>query len=384
MTKNPNMSYRRFGSTEKDVSVITLGGMRFPRGWEDPRDEIPKETLDSAVFSIDRAMKSGINLLETAYGYKKSENAFGLALKELALPRDNYYLMTKGAPETASEVRGLIEEQLTVLGVDHFDFYAWHGINNRERLKIACASGGPVEELIKLKEEGLIGHVGFSTHAPLEVIIDSINTDLFEFVNLHYYYFFQRNQAAIALAERKDMGVFIISPNDKGGQLFKAPQLLRDLTAPYTPIQWNARFCLSSPAVHTLTFGITEESHFKEMEGIFPLSLPLPLKDREILNRLDAQYLKDEFADYDGYQLQDDPTGINIPEFLRLRKMWKCFDMKEFGQYRYNDHNPDDHWVYGALARPELVEKIDTSLVPEGIDVKAMLNEMHAALYVKK
>lgn len=378
------MSYRRFGSTEKDVSVITLGGMRFPRGWEDPRDEIPKETLDSAVFSIDRAMKSGINLLETAYGYKKSENAFGLALKELALPRDNYYLMTKGAPETASEVRGLIEEQLTVLGVDHFDFYAWHGINNRERLKIACASGGPVEELIKLKEEGLIGHVGFSTHAPLEVIIDSINTDLFEFVNLHYYYFFQRNQAAIALAERKDMGVFIISPNDKGGQLFKAPQLLRDLTAPYTPIQWNARFCLSSPAVHTLTFGITEESHFKEMEGIFPLSLPLPLKDREILNRLDAQYLKDEFADYDGYQLQDDPTGINIPEFLRLRKMWKCFDMKEFGQYRYNDHNPDDHWVYGALARPELVEKIDTSLVPEGIDVKAMLNEMHAALYVKK
>jgi len=384
MKKNPNMSYRRFGSTEKEVSVITLGGMRFPRGWEDPRDDIPKETLDSAVFSIDRALKSGINLLETAYGYKKSEKAFGLALKQLALPRDDYYLMTKGAPETASEVRSLVEEQLSVLGVDHFDFYAWHGINNRERFEIACAPGGPVEELRKLKEEGLIGHVGFSTHAPLEVIIDSINTDLFEFVNLHYYYFLQRNQAAIAMAERKDMGVFIISPNDKGGQLFKAPPLLRDLTTPYTPIQWNARFCLSSPAVHTLTFGITEEEHFREMEGIFPLTLPLPVKDREILNKLDAQYLKDAFSDYDGYQLQDDATGINIPEFLRLRKMWKCFDMKEFGQYRYNDHNPDDHWVPGALAFPELVDKIDTSRVPEGIDVKALLNEMHAALYVEK
>ncbi|MDC7219139.1 MAG: aldo/keto reductase [Spirochaetales bacterium] len=378
------MEYRRFGKTEKEVSVITLGGMRFTKGWEKPKNEIPRETLDNAIFSLKRALDGGINLIETAYGYMKSEHAMGMAFKELAVPRDNYFLMTKGNPATAEEVRPLIEEQLEVLGTDHFDFYAWHGLNNRALLDSSCATGGAVEELLKLKEEGLIGHVGFSSHGRVEVISDAIRTDLFEFVNLHYYYFFQRNRAAIDLAELKDMGVFIISPNDKGGQLYKAPPLLRSLTEPYTPIQWNARFCLGTPAVHTLSFGITEESHFKEMEGLFPLSLPLPRLDREIQCRLDQRYLEDPYSSFEGYGQQEDPTGINIPEFLRLRSLWKCFDMTEFARYRYNGHSPDDHWVTGSLAFPELVEKVDVSRVPEGVDLKALLHETHEHLYVPK
>jgi len=59
-----------------------------------------------------------------------------------------------------------------------------------------------------------VRHVGFSTHGPLEVILAAINTNLFEFVNLHYYYFFQRNAAAIELAQKK-IWVLIISPADK-------------------------------------------------------------------------------------------------------------------------------------------------------------------------
>ena len=71
------------------------------------------------------------------------------------------------------------------------------------------------------------------------------------------------------------MGVFIISPNDKGGQLFKAPQKVKDAVKPLTPIQWNARFCLQNPAIHTLSFGMTEASHFEEMKGIFQTQLTL-------------------------------------------------------------------------------------------------------------
>ena len=67
---------------------------------------------------------------------------------------------------------------------------------------------------------GVIGNVGFSTHAPYRIICEAISTGLFDFVNLHYYYFLQRNFGAVELAAAHDMGVFIISPNDKGGQLF--------------------------------------------------------------------------------------------------------------------------------------------------------------------
>ena len=97
-----------------------------------------------------------------------------------------------------------------------------------------------------MKDEGLIGSIGFSTHGPMDIIMDASPPD-FRFRQPHYYYFLQRNRACVDYAHAKDIGVFIISPNDKGGQLFNAPPKLRDLTAPLTPIQWNARYCRRRP-----------------------------------------------------------------------------------------------------------------------------------------
>ncbi len=379
------MNYRRFGKTEKNISVITLGGMRYLHGWEDPRDDIPQDTLNQMVECTSQAFKRGINHIETAYGYKKSEHAYGIVLNDiLKIPRDNYFLMTKGYPQTADETKQRVEEQLKALKTDYFDFYAWHGINNDEKFQVACKSGGPVETLLKLKEEGIIKHVGFSTHAPVDVILKSINTDLFEFINLHYYYFFQRNLAAIAQAEVKDMGVFIISPNDKGGQLFNAPDKLKKITSPLTPIQWNAKFCLRLPSVHTLSFGMTEISHFDEMEGIFPAKYPLSLEEQKIYLELDKQILNDPYAAYEGYELSNDPSGINIPEVLRLRRLWKCYDMLDFGRYRYNMMHVNDSWVPGAFATKENIKKIDLTRAPKEIPIKDLLLEAHEAFYKHK
>src|SRR3972149_1026032 len=379
------MEYRRFGKTNEYLSVITLGGMRFIHGDDDPRDEIPEDTLEQCGEMVQLALKNGINHIETAQGYKKSEHVYGKVLNnELRINRSSYHLMTKGAPKTPDDTRKLVEDQLRALQTDYLDFYGWHGINNWKIFKTACATNGPVEELLKMKEEGIIKHVGFSTHAPIEVIIKAIETDYFEFVNLHYYYFFQRNYGAIALAESKDMGVFIISPNDKGGQLFNAPQKLKDITAPATPIQWNAHFCLANPAVHTLSFGMTHESHVEEMMGIFPSSIPLNETDSKILQNMNNQVFSDTYALYEGYDLLNDPSGLNIPEILRMRKMWKCYDMLEFGQYRYNLFEPDHHWFAGNFATPAHIAKINMSKVPPNIPLKEMIAECHQAFYKPK
>ena len=381
----PKMEYRRFGKTNIDVSVITLGGMRFKHGWNDPRDVIPRETLDDCVNNIVQAREHGINLIETAYGYKKSEHAFGKALnEELKLPRDSYYLMTKGDALTASDMRKMVEVQLKGLQTDYFDFYAWHGMNNKDLYEKSCAKDGPVEELLKMKEEGIIKHVGFSTHAPLDIIIKAIETDYFEFINLHYYYFFQRNKAAIDLAESKDMGVFIISPNDKGGQLFKPPQKLKDLCVPLSPLQWNARFCLSHQSIHTLTFGFPVTASFSDVDGIFPTSVPFSQQDQEIKYELDKQKLLDEYAHYEGYAMEKDPSGINVPEILRFRTMLKCYDMKDFGQYRYNMMLENNVWFWGAFPTEDRLEKLDLSKCPPNIPLKDLLRETHAALYKPK
>lgn len=381
----PKMEYRRFGKSNKKVSVITLGGMRFKHTNKEPRNVIPKEMLDQCRDTVEKALAQGINLIETAHGYGKSEHAYGLVLNyELKVKRDSYFLMTKGNPTTAEEMRKMVYEQLKALKTDYLDFYAWHGINTMELLKNSCAKGGPVEELLKLKEEGIIHHVGFSTHAPLEVIMKAIETDLFDFVNLHYYYFFQRNKAAIDLAEKKDMGVFIISPNDKGGQLFNPPKKLMDLTAPIHPIQWNARFCLSHSSIHTLTFGLPVTAQFDQIDGIFPAPAPFSPEDARIKQILDDQKLLDPYASFDAYCIDNDPSGLNIPEILRFRTLWKCYDMKDFGFYRYNMFQEKGHWFPGNFPTDENLKKVDLSRCPQDVPLIKLIKETHQELYRPK
>jgi len=381
----PKMEYRQFGKTNKKVSVITLGGMRYKHGSNEPRELIPSDTLTQCIETVKSAFVQGINLIETAHGYGKSEHLYGKVLnEELKISRDSYFLMTKGNPKTAKETRELVEKQLDALKTSYFDFYAWHGINTPELLKNSCAKNGPVEELLKLKEEGVIRHVGFSTHGPLDVILKAIETDLFEFVNLHYYYFFQRNKPAIDLAGKKDMGVFIISPNDKGGQLFRPSEKLIELTKPLHPMQWNARFCLGHKAIHTLTFGMTETSHFDRLNGIFPASAPLSPDDMRIKQILDEQKLLDSYSGFDPYIFENDPSGLNIPEILRFRTLLKCYDMREFGLYRYNMFQEKDHWFPGSFPTEENLRKIDLSHCPPEIPIVELIKETHQELFRPK
>jgi predicted aldo/keto reductase-like oxidoreductase len=376
------MQYRRFGRTERRLSAITLGGMRYKTGWSQPREEVPAEMLEECRDITRMALAAGITHIETAQGYGRSEYCYGKVLnQELRVPRHQYHLMTKGGARTADEVRRMVDEQLKGLQTDHIDLYGWHGINTAETLREISKPGGAVAELHKLREEGVIGAVGFSTHAPLEVIIDALATDLFSFVNLHYYYFFQRNAAAVAYAHAKDIGVFIISPNDKGGQLFNPSSTLRELCAPLTPIQFNARWCLQSPLVQTLSFGLTAPAHVSEMNGIFPAAIPLDVPTRAILHRLDARQAIDPISAWEGFEYAGDASGINIPEVLRFRRMWKCYDMKDFGVYRYNMLQAKGDWFPGVFATPEAVAKVDPAKAPPGINVQALLSEAHEAFY---
>jgi len=379
---NPSMKYRRFGKTQQQVSVITLGGMRYKHTWNEPRDEIAPETLDQATAVTQKALEMGINHIETAWGYGKSEHIYGKVLNErLGVPRKNYILMTKGAPQTAADVRSLVEKQLSALQTDHIDLYGYHGINTQQKFEASCAAGGPVEELLKLKQEGVIGSVGFSTHAPLETILQAIQTDLFSFVNVHYYYFLQRNAPAIHAAAQRDMGVFIISPNDKGGKLYEPSETLADFTAPRSPIAFNARFCLRTPAVHTLSFGMSELDHFRFLPEILQGDSFWQPTDLEIFNRLEKQKFTDPYSWFDGYSIAPQASDINIPEVLRFRTMWKCFDMQAWCHYRYNMFQLKDDWFPGDYCTEENVAAIDDALIPDSIPLKEMLREFHQKFY---
>jgi predicted aldo/keto reductase-like oxidoreductase len=293
-------------------------------------------------------------------------------------------MMTKGAPMTGDETRALVEEQLTSLKLDFIDFYGWHGINNEERLQEAIKPGGPVEVLHRMKEEGLVRHIGFSTHAPLDIILRALNTDLFSFVNLHYYYFFQRNLAAVQLAGKKDIGVFIISPNEKGGMLWKPSVIVREACAPMTAIQFNGRFCLEHPEITTLSMGIHELEHFSQNLSILSEEKIYTDKEQKIRGQMDGRL--NEVAELCTIcnECLPCPEEINIPEVLRFRNLLQAYDMEDYGKFRYNMFEGEGHWFPGNFAS-KCTECGDClPRCPEKLEIPKLLFDTHHRLFDKK
>ena len=377
------MEYRRFGKTEEQISVITLGGMRFKHGWTPPRNHLPKDSIEHCISTTRMALDLGVNHIETAHGYIKSELLFGHALKELGVPRNKFKMMTKGAPMSGDETRNLVEEQLEALKLSYIDFYGWHGINNKELLKVAVEKDGPIETLHQLKDEGLIRHIGFSTHGPLNIILEAMKTDLFSFINLHYYYFFQHNLPAVKLAGEMDMGVFIISPNEKGGMLFKPSEKVKNLCKPLTPIAFNGRFCLSHPEITTLSMGMHEPKHFSQNLAILNGKNYLNSELSKIKTEMDAPLAKISGLCTLCNECLPCPENINIPEVLRFRNLTEGYDMLDYGRFRYNMFEGKGHWFPGTFAF-HCTECGDClPRCPENLHIPNLLMETHKQLFSK-
>ena len=342
---------------------------------------MPAESIKNCIDTTSQAFDIGINHIETAYGYMKSEHLYGVALKELAIPRDQFKMMTKGAPMTGDETRALVEEQLENLKLDFIDFYGWHGINNEERLLAAIKPGGPVEVLHRLKDEGLIRHIGFSTHGSLDIISRALQTDLFSFVNLHYYYFFQRNLQAVQLAGKKDIGVFIISPNEKGGMLWKPSDIVQKTCEPMTAIQFNGRFCLQHPQITTLSLGIHAPEHFPQNLSIIGKTKISSDKEERIRLKMDSRLNEVNSLCTLCNECLPCPEEINIPEVLRFRNLLEAYDMKDYGNFRYNMFEGEGHWFPGNFAS-KCTECGDClPRCPEKLEIPKLLFDTHERLF---
>lgn len=214
----------RFGKTELQMPIVTLGCMRFQMEWG-PRitemNQVGSDCQDNLVRILKHAFELGINHIETARGYGCSELQLGVALKQLIgtnqVQRQDFILQTKLAPmEHANDFRAGLETSFRNLQVDYVDLFALHGCNMPHQYDWVFGKDGCWEVVQEYVKAGKIRHVGFSTHGPVDLIRKFIETDKFDYANLHYHYFGsytasgcgekQGNLCNVRLMNDKDMG----------------------------------------------------------------------------------------------------------------------------------------------------------------------------------
>src|ERR1022692_898137 len=180
------MQYRRFGRTELAMPVISCGGMRYQFKWQEvPPAEIPAANQSNLEATIHRAVELGINHIETARGYGTSEMQLGGVLPQL--PRDKIIVQTKVTPQAdAGEFLKIFERSMNYLRLDYVDLLAIHGINNRQLLDWSLKKDGCVAVARRLQKEGRVRFLGFSTHATTDVILETVNSREFDYLNLHW------------------------------------------------------------------------------------------------------------------------------------------------------------------------------------------------------
>src|SRR6201989_213982 len=216
------MRYRRLGSSELEVSEISLGS------WLTYSGGVAAEQTKACT---DAAFEVGINFYDTAnvYGRGAAETAWGEILS--GRPRDSYILATKvwGQMSDDPDDRGLsaaqiakqIDASLARLQTDHVDLYQAHRFDPDVPIEET------IEALQKVVAEGKARYLGFSEWTPeqIQAALDIAGPDLCVSSQPQYSMLWQAPEAE----------VFPLSAANGISQIVWSPLAQGVLTGKYKP-----------------------------------------------------------------------------------------------------------------------------------------------------
>lgn len=188
-------------------------------------------SLEQALATLRAVFDSPFNFIDTSNEYGNggdSERRIGRAMAERGGLPPGFVLATKVDPLVGSldfsgdRVRRSVDESLERLGLDRLELVYLH---DPEKITFAAgmADDGPVPALVKLRDEGVIAHLGVAG-GPIDLMLQYLATDVFDVAISHNRYTLVDQSAEPLIADAERRGVaFVNAAPFGGGMLVKGP-----------------------------------------------------------------------------------------------------------------------------------------------------------------
>jgi predicted aldo/keto reductase-like oxidoreductase len=275
------------GKTGMEVKRLGFGG-------------IPIQRVDErqAVETVIHAIQRGVDFIDTSRAYTTSERRIGMALRESG---KEVILATKSLEQSADAVRRDVEESLQELGREKIELYQCHFVKDFEAYHRVTSRGGALEGLLKAREEGLIEHVGITSHN-LDVLDRAIDDGLFETIMVCYSFLEPKaEKTVIPRALAGDIGVIIMKAFS-GGVIDNARLAIK--------------YALALGGTVVIP-GVENREIFDENWEIFLGNLTLDRKERRQIEAIRSEFDK-QFCRRCDY-CQPCPEGISIQHILGIK-----------------------------------------------------------------
>ena len=362
---------------DKKLSALGFGTMRLPLIPGGRGKDIDQKVVDEMV---DIAFENGVNYFDTAAPYHEScsELAIGKALSRY--PRESFFLADKypGHQVAASyDPKATFEEQLKKCGVDYFDFYLMHNLNEHSINIYLDPKWKIVDYFIEQKKLGRIKHLGFSTHgdvACIERFLDAYGEHM-EFCQIQLNFLdwtLQDAKGKYEMLTERGIPVWVMEPV-RGGKLASFneadEQQLKELEPDQSIPAWAFRFLQGLPNVRMILSGMSNVEQMRDNIKTFQERKPLSEEKKAVLFEL-AERLKDAVPCTGcRYCVKTCPAHLEIPEIIKLYNDAKLYPSMNIDMKRIaleDAGKPENCLKCGMCAKmcpqgikiPELMPKI--------------------------
>ena len=268
------MEYRKLPKGDEQISIIGFGGSGIHQSGE-----------EEAAAVINKAIDSGINYFDMA---ASEAQAFDYYRRAFLGKRDKVYLQMHFGADYSSGKYGWTTELgriehgmewlLKKLDTDYIDFGFMHCLDEKEDLE-HYISGGVLQHIQQLKEQGVVRHIGLSSHNPdiVSKVLDMGCIDVVMF-SINPAYDYRQGEYAIgeiderqALYQRclkENIGITVMKPFGGGQLLDERLSPFKRALSRYQCIQ----YALDKPGVINVLPGFRNMEDLEQVLGYLDAS----------------------------------------------------------------------------------------------------------------